>query len=226
MVKAVIFDMYETLITLWYVNPYMGKQLSSDAGIPEKKFREIWDPSENDRSIGKKNFEDVLEEILRVNGRYNPELFNELVGRRKESKRRSFDYIHEGVIPMLEGLKAAGLKIGLITNCFSEEREVIKESVLYQYFDVVCMSCELGIVKPDERIFYYCLDKLGLAPEECIYCGDGGSNELVVARSLNMKPVQALWYLKEDSGQPVGRFPEFIGAQTPEEIVRMALKAD
>lgn len=45
MIKAVIFDMYETLITLWYDNLYMGKEMSAEAGIEGRVFREIWDPS-------------------------------------------------------------------------------------------------------------------------------------------------------------------------------------
>ena len=221
MIKAVIFDMYETLITLWHQHPYMGREIAMDAGIPENVFRQIWDVTNDDRAVGLRSFEDVIEEILRVNGRYSPELFEMLVSKRKVSKVESFDHIHEGVIPMLDELKSRGLKIGLITNCFVEEKEAIENSVLYPYFDTVCMSCVMGLQKPDIRIFEACLDKLGVSPEECIYCGDGGSNELKTAQSLNMNPVQALWYLKDDVGQPVGRIPGYPGAETPHDIIDM-----
>lgn len=42
MTKAVIFDMYETLITLFESPLYLGTQMASDAGIEEAKFQEIW----------------------------------------------------------------------------------------------------------------------------------------------------------------------------------------
>ncbi len=42
MVKAVIFDMYETLITLHESPLYFGSQMALDAGIEEEKFQEIW----------------------------------------------------------------------------------------------------------------------------------------------------------------------------------------
>jgi len=221
MVRAVIFDMYETLITLWHTNPYMGREISLDAGIPEAKFREIWDATDADRAYGFRTFDDVIEEILRVNNRYSNELLNELVRKRKESKKESLDHIHEEIIPMLEGLKQAGIKIGLITNCFLEEKEVIENSILFPYFDVVCMSCEVAMKKPEERIFKLCLDKLELKPEDCLYCGDGGSHELDAALKIGMHPVQATWYLKESSGQPVGRLEAFEAVCKPMDIVKI-----
>ena len=42
MIKAVIFDMYETLITLFDSPLYFGTQMAADAGIAEEKFQKIW----------------------------------------------------------------------------------------------------------------------------------------------------------------------------------------
>lgn len=122
-------------------------------------------------------------------------------------------------MPLLQEIKKCGISIGLITNCFSEEAAVIQESVLYPYFDAVCMSCKLGLRKPDRRIFHLCLEQLQVLPEECLYCGDGGSHELEVARDMGMQPLQALWYLKEGSGQPVGKVEQFQGAQNPLDLL-------
>lgn len=219
MKKAVIFDMYETLITLWNSKPYMGRELAEDIGIPESKFREIWDLTEDERTLGSKTLEEVLEQVLRVNNRYNVELHQNLVKKRLASKVEAFEHMHPDIIPMLQGLKDKNIKIGLITNCFNEERDAIRNSILFQYFDVVCMSCELGIKKPDQRIFELCIEQLEISPKDCLYCGDGGSKELEVAQRMNMLPVQALWYLKENSRQPVGRLSEFIGVQNPMEIL-------
>ena len=60
MIKAVIFDMYETLITHFNSPLYFGKQMAEDIGIPEKKFREIWDTTDNDRTIGALTLEEVV----------------------------------------------------------------------------------------------------------------------------------------------------------------------
>ena len=64
MIKAVVFDMYETLITLFNSRVYKGKQIAEEMNIPEAEFRKIWDPSEEGRTLGEISFEEVIEEIL------------------------------------------------------------------------------------------------------------------------------------------------------------------
>ena len=65
MIKAVVFDMYETLITLFESPVYFGTQMAIDAGIDEEDFQKIWKTSEGDRTIGKVTLEELLEKILK-----------------------------------------------------------------------------------------------------------------------------------------------------------------
>ena len=55
-------------------------------------------------------------------------------------KEEAFEHLHIEIIPMLRALKKKGIMIGLINNCFSEESTVIKKSILYPFFDAVCLS--------------------------------------------------------------------------------------
>lgn len=219
MIKAVIFDMFETLITHFESPLYMGKQISNDIGIDEQKFREIWDTSDEDRTLGKRSLEEVIEEILKVNHCYSPQLFEKIITKRKMSKRECFEHIHPEIIPLFKTLKAMNIKIGLITNCYFEESEVIKNSVFFEYFDSVCMSCEIGVKKPDTRIFEKCMRDLDVVAKECLYVGDGGSFELETAKSLGMHPLQATWYLKDGVNQPAKRKKEFKQAESPLEVI-------
>lgn len=219
MIKAVIFDMFETLITHFESPLYMGKQISNDIGIDEQKFREIWDTSDEDRTLGKRSLEEVIEEILKVNHCYSPQLFEKIITKRKMSKRECFEHIHPEIIPLFKTLKAMNIKIGLITNCYFEESEVIKNSVFFEYFDSVCMSCEIGVKKPDTRIFEKCMRDLDVVAKECLYVGDGGSFELETAKSLGMHPLQAAWYLKDGVNQPAKRKKEFKQAESPLEVI-------
>ena len=66
MINAVIFDMYETLITLFNSPLYFGTQIAEDAGISETDFQSIWRPAEKDRTIGKVSLEELLEKILKT----------------------------------------------------------------------------------------------------------------------------------------------------------------
>lgn len=219
MIKAVIFDMFETLVTHFESPVYMAKQISNDIGIPEQKFREIWDTTDDNRTLGKRSLEDVIEEVLKVNNCYSTELFEKIITKRKLSKIECFKHVHPEIIPLFNTLKEMNIKIGLITNCYFEESNVIKNSIFCDYFDSMCMSCELGVKKPDIEIFQQCMKDLDVLPEECLYVGDGGSFELETAHSLGMYPLQATWYLKDGVNQPSKRKMEFLQADSPLEVV-------
>jgi putative hydrolase of the HAD superfamily len=45
------------------------------------------------------------------------------------------------------------------------------------------------MTKPDLRIYRTAAKRLRVAPESCLYIGDGGSNELTGARQAGMHPV-------------------------------------
>lgn len=219
MVKAVIFDMYETLITHYQCPLYFSAQMAADIGISEAQFRALWNPLESDRSIGKLTLEEALEIVLKGNQCYSEELLQKLAGKRVATKEECFRHLHPEIIPMLSGLKEKGILIGLISNCFSEEAKVIRKSELFPYFDVPCLSYEMGMQKPDEAIFYSCMDSLGVKAGECLYVGDGGSRELETAEKLGMTALQAVWYFREGSTQPVGRKPEFVQLESPLDVL-------
>ena len=62
--------------------------------------------------------------------------------------------------------------------------------------DSIVLSCETGLVKPDPEIFMLCSARLGVHPEDCLYVGDGGSDELRGASMVGMTPVQAVWFTR------------------------------
>ncbi len=193
--------------------------MAEDAGIPEDKFQSLWRPTENERSIGKLSLEEVLIMILRENHCYSEALLKKIIEKRIAAKEECFRHLHSEIIPMLLTLKNRGILVGLISNCFSEEADVIRRSELFSYFDAVYLSYEQGIQKPDEEIFLRCMDGLSLMAEECIYVGDGGSNELEAARKLGMKAVQAAWYLQEGTTQPSKRKPDFFQIEKPLDVL-------
>ena len=221
MTKAVIFDMYETLITLFESPLYFGTQMASDAGIEEVKFQEIWRAAEADRTTGKITLEEILEKILKENDCYSEAKMDFIVNKRIRCKEKSFEHLHKDIILVLNALKKKRVQIGLISNCFSEEAMVIKKSILYPYFDAVCLSFDEGLQKPDHAIFNRCLEKLNVQARYCLYVGDGGSMELETAEMLGMKAVQAVWYLKENTSQPYKRKPGFKQLETPLDILNI-----
>ena len=218
MIKAVIFDMYETLVTMCRSDSYKGANIAADLGLDEKVCREVWDASESDRTVGIRNFEETIRLSMEVNDCFSDELLQDIVGKRSEAQKEYFNHLHPEIIPMLHELKKRQVKVALISNCYLEERDMIKQSILWDYFDVACLSCELGVKKPQKEIFEICLAKLGLFAEECLYVGDGGSHELDKAKELGMRAVQAAWYLDDGLDQPVGRLPGFKQLESPMDV--------
>lgn len=201
MIKAVIFDMYETLITHYNSPLYFGSEMAKDAGMSIEDFFVLWRDKEIDdnRTKGQLTLEEVLERIFKTNDCYSKELVDKIVKKRMDVKRECFKHLHPHILPMLRKIKEQGIRIGLISNCYSEEVGPIKESELYPYFDVACLSYEVGMKKPDEKIYLRCMEELDVEPEECLYVGDGGSNELEGANKLGIRALQATWYMLDEN---------------------------
>ena len=75
-------------------------------------------------------------------------------------------------------LRAYGYPIGLITDCTAEVPALWPVMPLAPLIDHTVFSCREGITKPDPRIYLLACQKLGVSPEECVYVGDGSSQEL------------------------------------------------
>lgn len=197
MIKAIIFDMYETLVTLKSDESFFGKDILRELNIEEEKFN-LWYEKEYERTVGILSLKDLLTLILEENNIYSDKLLNRIIEKRYEARRIPFKNLHPSIIPMLKELKNEGIKIGLISNSFSEEVDTIKESLLFPYFDATCFSYEEHVMKPSDEIFERMISKLNLKYEECIYVGDGGSDELKAAKELGMKSLKANWYINRD----------------------------
>ena len=101
MVKAVIFDMYETLITLLGSPAYFGTQMAIDAGIAEDEFQELWKPMETARTTGEITLEAALKVILEKCKCYSDELYGLIIQKRITSRQESFNHLNPQIIPLL-----------------------------------------------------------------------------------------------------------------------------
>ncbi|MDD6033689.1 MAG: HAD-IA family hydrolase [Oscillospiraceae bacterium] len=211
--QAVVFDMFETLITQYGSPPCFREQLAETADIPPEQFGALWGQTETARTLGQLTLEEALRFVLRGAGRESEALVQQLAEQRKAAKEVCFRHLHPEILSLLEALKGRGLRIGLVSNCFSEEAAVIRQSPLISFFDGVCLSCEEGVQKPDQEIFVRCVNRLGVSAKQCLYVGDGGSKELEAASSLGMRAVQAMWY------RFACRKEEFPGAKSPFEVL-------
>ena len=192
MIKAVVFDMFETLVSLFEGRTYFSEHMAADLGLEHERFREAWHVTEKGRSCGVYTIEEGVEKALRLIDHYGKDSVTLLAGKRREALSDTFRVVPDDSLRLLAGLKERGLLIGLISNCYDDERDFIRNSPMYPYFDVTMLSYEQGVCKPDPEIFRRMIRSLKVKPEKCLYVGDGGSHELYAASDMGMKAVQTL----------------------------------
>ena len=97
------------------------------------------------------------------------------------------------VPPVLSALKAAGLKLGIVTNAsqpMAMRDAELKTHGLLQYFpDCRLSAADAGHLKPDRRIFNCALERMGASPEETVFIGDSPQADIAGALSVGMKAV-------------------------------------
>jgi epoxide hydrolase-like predicted phosphatase len=111
------------------------------------------------------------------------------------------DVIDRNLLDFLRGLRET-YKTGLISNAWSGLRPWIVRHKFDDAFDVMVISAEIGVMKPDPRIFQYALEQLDMTPSETVFIDDFPEN-VEAARLLGMhaihftNPRQAVSELKQ-----------------------------
>ena len=218
MIKAVIFDLYETLITEWVSRKYLSSQCARDLDIDPALFRQMWNSLHHAMDTGRLPFRQVLEEILIAAGKIpDSALIDACEKKRIAGKNQCFTAIDESVLQMLCSLKQQGLNLCLCSNCSADEVEGLFTSSLLPCFNTVILSYQVGLVKPDKEIYLHCANALSVLPEECLFVGDGGSKELFGAQNVGMHPLRALWFM-EKYHTPIEPMP-FPAARHPRDVL-------
>ena len=111
--------------------------------------------------------------------------------------------LYEDALPVLDELRAAGLKLGLVSNTGRDLEEFVRHHGLD--VDVAIGSRSHGFTKPHASIFRAALERLGVAPERAAMIGDSPDDDVEGARALGM----TAFLLDRD-----GRHPEWEGRLT------------
>ena len=93
------------------------------------------------------------------------------------------------VLPVLAVLKTR-YRLGVITNGPSDlQRTKLARSGLDAWFPVQVISREVGVAKPDPRIFAIALERLGVTAAEAVYVGDSPKHDIQGAHASGIKAV-------------------------------------
>jgi epoxide hydrolase-like predicted phosphatase len=95
--------------------------------------------------------------------------------------------IQPEMLDLIRELRASGLRIGLLSNSWGT-RFGYPQELLDELFDDAVISAQVGMRKPEERIFRLSTERLGLAPAECVFVDDMEGN-ILAARALGFSVV-------------------------------------
>ena len=104
-----------------------------------------------------------------------------------------------GSIELLRRLKAER-PIGIVTNhVVSEQVKKIGTIGVAPFVDELVVSEEVGVAKPDARIFAAALSRLGGTPDEAVMIGDSWSSDILGATEMG---IRAIWLNRYDRPCP------------------------
>lgn len=195
--EAVFFDLYETLITEfdpdWRPLPTVAERLGISIQAFDAEWRAWHDARMTDANL---DFSEVLRRICAAHSHdVEDEVLEQLRVERIATKAKPFERNEEEVMHMLRDVQRSGLKLGVISNCATEEIASWERSPLAELFDDCVFSCNVGYAKPDVQIFQLASERLEVVPERSLFVGDGGSDELAGAARAGMTPFHATWFL-------------------------------
>ncbi len=99
------------------------------------------------------------------------------------------DSLDGGLLDFIRSLRPR-YKTGVISNALSDVRRLAEGRWgMGEIFDTLIFSAEVGIMKPDARIFHLALSVLGVEPAEAVFVDDFAHN-IEGARAVGMQAIQ------------------------------------
>jgi putative hydrolase of the HAD superfamily len=184
--RAVIFDLWATLVP-WDqegANRFYDA-MAQAAGVEEARFREAWLSGRKSREVGP--IADHLRGLFDELGAA-PDL-DEILAMRREWTKRSLQPRPDALDTLAE-LRRRGHRLGLISVCSQDVPHVWDETPLAGALDELVFSCDVGLSKPDPRIYEIACERLDVEPAECLFVGDGANDELPGAERAAMTALQ------------------------------------
>jgi putative hydrolase of the HAD superfamily len=191
--SAVIFDLFGTLVGNFSAAAYnqVIAQMAAALSTPYDPLYQRMGLAYRDREIGK--FASVEESFACV---CRALLLREVTSAQVEHLAQlHYDFVARilvpdpGVLETLGALKSRGLRLGLISNCGPDVPRLWAASPLSRLIDGALFSSQVGMRKPDPRMYATAAARLGVPAEACVYVGDGSYEELRGEAQIGMHPV-------------------------------------
>jgi putative hydrolase of the HAD superfamily len=189
---AVVFDFYGTLTPVSPADTWAEhtSQLAAVLGVSPDDLLRALDDSYPERFTGALG--GVRQTLQTLAGRIGAHPSDEQLdeaARLRQAIQETLLKLRPEAVPVIEELRARGLRIGLVSDCTAELPAAWPRLPVASLVDAPVFSFVEGTRKPDPRLFHAAADRLGVDPAECRYVGDGGGRELTGSAAIGMHPV-------------------------------------
>jgi len=169
--QAIIFD-FGGVIVHWDPRRVYRRLLESDEAI-EEFFREVGFQRWNaDQDRGGRTWAEAVEQL---SSRFPHR--RELISAYHEFWEDSIAGPIDDTVRLVERLRAAGYRLIGLTNWSAEKFRLTRSRYdLFNLFDDIIVSGEVGAMKPDREIFDFTLKKIGLRADQCLFIDDHKPN--------------------------------------------------
>jgi putative hydrolase of the HAD superfamily len=100
-----------------------------------------------------------------------------------------WEFVPDNVVPALSALRARGLTLVLVSNANGTVCAHMERLGLARWFDDIIDSCDVGVEKPDPRIFQIALERANADPNTTIHVGDLYQVDVIGARAAGLRGV-------------------------------------
>jgi HAD superfamily hydrolase (TIGR01549 family) len=200
MIKAVIFDLYETLVTQsGTVVPRAGA-LGESLGLDPTAYRREWKQL---RPLALRGQLTLQQALVEAGIRLGVTIPDERVQHARDARIRAntsvFQKIEPDIVALTRDLHGRGVRLAAISNCMAEDVMAWPSSAFAPQFGYAAFSFAVGCVKPDPRIYLTTIEQLGVNAAETVYIGDGGDDELAGAERAGLRAAQARWFVQREA---------------------------
>ena len=185
---AVLLDLYDTLAGADSELIAAGRRRGAGlAGVDADCLVERWRTTVDARSVGGLGSpREEVRHLLGACGSHGADdgILDGIVGL-EAATWRTAAWLYEDVVPALQALRRDGRRLAVVSNCSWQTAGVVEAMGLAGHVDVVVLSFEVGLLKPDPAILRLALERLGADPARSALVDDLAAN-LDAAHALGM----------------------------------------
>lgn len=201
--EAVVFDLGGVLID-WDPRYLYRSLFDGDEAAVERFLAEVATPAWNAEQDAGRTWREAIDALIAR----HPDR-RDLIVAYDERWAEMLGGPIDGTVDVLADLRRIGIRLAALSNWSAEKFPIARERYPFLgWFETIVISGEIGLAKPDPRIFRHLLEVTGLEAESTVYVDDVPAN-VAVAGELGMAAIQfrGSGILREDLrrlGLPIG----------------------